>query len=252
MHNAIFISDLHLCPSRPSITNTFLTFLNQCARNTQSLYILGDFFEQWPGDDCSDSMSITVIEALKTFTQTSKIPTFFIHGNRDFLISKTFCQQTGVTLLPDPSVITIGEQRILLSHGDYLCIDDKPYQRLRKITSNRLAKKIFMLLPQRSRKKIWQKSRNKSKRIKASDAAYLGDINIPFTINECQRHHCNALIHGHTHRPTKDTLDSDNRLQRITLPCWDDNAGYATVNLDGIQLHYFNTSTNHKPAGHTE
>ncbi len=238
MHNAIFISDLHLCPTRPGITKQFINFLQQQALTATHLYILGDFFEQWPGDDCLDAMSIEIIQALKHYTQTTKIPTFFVHGNRDFLISKKFCEHAGITLIKDPTVIEINQQRIIITHGDYMCIDDKPYQRLRKFTSSNLAKKIFMRLPKQTRKNIWQKGRNKSKQIKSTAAAYLGDINLNFSIEECQRLNCNLLIHGHTHQPVIDHLDATKQIQRLTLPCWEEQAGYATVNQNGLQLHY--------------
>ena len=238
MLNALFISDLHLCPSRPQVTQQFIHFLNNYACSATALYILGDFFEMWPGDDCPDENSQQVIKALKQFTETHKPPVYYIHGNRDFLIGHTFCEQTGITLLPDPHVVTHNGERFLLSHGDYLCIDDKPYQRLRMLTSRTWFKRAFMWLPQKTRKSIWQSGRNKSETKKQSKNAYLGDINHEYATAECVRHHCQKLIHGHTHRPAIDQLSIESAITRVTLPAWEDNPGYLALTDEGIQLHY--------------
>jgi UDP-2,3-diacylglucosamine hydrolase len=239
MPNTLFISDLHLCDSKPQSTERFLQFLNNEARSAEALYILGDFFEAWIGDDCDTPVAITVQQALREFTQSTQIPTYFMHGNRDFLISQAFCQKTGVQLISDPSPVTLYGKQVLLTHGDFLCIDDKRYQRLRKLTSNRWLKKIFMYLPKKRRETIAKNGRKKSQTIQQSSPQYNADINLNYAKKHCEKHQCRFLIHGHTHQPQLNYLSEQKHIYRMTLSSWDDKPGYGLVNVDGFELHYF-------------
>jgi UDP-2,3-diacylglucosamine hydrolase len=131
--STLFISDLHLSPCRPEITDCFLTFLEDSADRAEALYILGDLFEAWIGDDAADPEQRAVVAALKRFTATG-LPCYFTHGNRDFLIGKRFSIDSGVQLLDETNVIELYGERVLLLHGDTLCTDDRRYQRFRRCT----------------------------------------------------------------------------------------------------------------------
>ena len=237
-NDTLFISDLHLCPNAPQVTEQFLAFLNNTARHAAALYILGDFFESWVGDDCPDAIGQAIIDALRALTLTG-IPTYFIAGNRDFLIGKRFAAATGITLLNDPTPITLHQQRYLLSHGDYLCIDDHAHQRFRRLYTNHFCQRLFLLLPKSTRARIATRARQASKQRHRSAKAYLGEINHPYAIQESQRMDCQHIIHGHTHRPTQDTLTHDGQhVQRVTLPAWDHQPGYLCINEESCQLVY--------------
>src|SRR5512137_2087133 len=141
----LFISDLHLDPASPGIQQQFLAFLESEARSARALYILGDLFEVWLGDDDPAPASRAVVHALRALTDAG-VPCFVMHGNRDFLIGERFCRETGATLLPDGAVVDLYGQRALLMHGDVLCTDDVSYQRLRRIVRNPAVKWIFRRL----------------------------------------------------------------------------------------------------------
>ena len=141
----LFISDLHLDGARPDITAQFLDFLEREARRAEALYILGDLFEAWIGDDDPDPDKRRVIQGLRAVTNAG-VKTYFIHGNRDFLIGKAFCRETGIELLTDGTVIDLYGRRVLLMHGDLLCIDDHAYQRLRCIVRNPIVQFVMRSL----------------------------------------------------------------------------------------------------------
>ena len=126
----LFISDLHIDESCPAITRQFLDLVEGEARQSEALYILGDFFESWVGDDAADPHQTAAISALKALTD-SGVPCFVMHGNRDFLLGSQFCRMSGAQLLPDPLIVTLYGEPVLVMHGDALCTDDRAYQRLR-------------------------------------------------------------------------------------------------------------------------
>lgn len=226
---SLFISDLHLCEAHPNISALFFKFLQVDARQCDALYILGDFFEQWIGDDHKTELHQSVLKELKALTR-SQVPVYFIHGNRDFLIGKRFAKETGMTLLPDPSVITLYKKKIMLSHGDYLCVDDHAHQTFRRFYNNRIYQRLFLLLPITLRLKIANKARATSKKRHHSKNAFTGDINPEFTLKEIQKHACELLIHGHTHRPCMDRIHwQHHSIERIVLPAWEDNASYLDI-----------------------
>lgn len=226
---SLFISDLHLCEVHPNISALFLKFLQVDARQCDALYILGDFFEQWIGDDHQTELNQRILRALKALTQ-SHVPVYFIHGNRDFLIGKRFAKAAGMTLLPDPSVITLYNKQILLSHGDYLCIDDHAHQAFRRFYTNRFYQRLFLLLPIKLRLKIANKARHTSKKRHLSNNAFTGDIHPEFTLKEAKKHGGELLIHGHTHRPCMDRIHwQQQSIERIVLPAWEDNASYLEI-----------------------
>jgi UDP-2,3-diacylglucosamine hydrolase len=175
----LFISDLHLDGSRPDITGQFLEFMEREGRQARALYILGDLFEAWIGDDDPDPDKQRVLRALREATDRG-VECYVMHGNRDFLIGKRFCDITGARLLPDGTLIQLFERRVLLMHGDTLCIDDPAYQRLRRIVRNPVVQWIMRRLTLRQRQQLAERMRAGSKaHINAAERAspYIMDVN---------------------------------------------------------------------------
>src|SRR5690554_3813359 len=172
----LFISDLHLEAERPDITRAFLRFLDEQASQADALYILGDFFEVWLGDDNPDPLADQISAALLSLSQ-SGVPVFVMHGNRDFLIGRDFCRRSGCTLLPDPTLIDLRGERVLLMHGDSLCIDDIGYMRMRRWLRNPLSLFILRHLPLTTRHRIGRKLRNESQTRTRYKALEITDVN---------------------------------------------------------------------------
>ncbi|MDP8170692.1 UDP-2,3-diacylglucosamine diphosphatase [Pasteurella skyensis] len=218
-----FISDLHLSESQPEITQHFLQFLTQKAPLACELYILGDFFDFWIGDDEQSDLISTVKQSLKTLTQQG-VNCYFICGNRDFLIGKRFALETGITLLPDYKRVTLFDKHILLCHGDTLCIDDVNYQNFRKKVHNKWIQGLFLKLPLKLRIAIAQKIRAKSRLNKQGKPIEIMDINPEFTLQIMQQYQADWLIHGHTHKQNihfcKFSDTSDRYFTRIVLGDW--------------------------------
>lgn len=224
-NKTLFISDLHLDPNQPHITNTFYYFLDHIARESDALYILGDFFESYVGDDDTSEFVTLIQNALKRATGLG-LPIYFMHGNRDFLIGERFKEKTGVMLLPDPSVVTIYNQSLLLMHGDSLCTDDKSHQRFRKIVNHPITQKIFLWLPLSFRKKLANQLRMESKQYNQAKPKAIMDVNENAVKIALNTHAASRLIHGHTHRP----MISENR---IVLDAWHDHGSYLQMDCDG-------------------
>ncbi|KAF1056059.1 MAG: UDP-2,3-diacylglucosamine hydrolase [Pseudomonas delhiensis] len=219
--SVLFISDLHLEAERPDITRAFLHFLETRARQASALYILGDFFEAWIGDDGMDDFQHGIAAALRKLSD-SGTRVFLMHGNRDFLIGRGFCREAGATLLADPCVIELDGQRLLLMHGDSLCTRDEAYMKLRRWLRNPLSLFILRHLPLATRRKLARKLRKESRnqtRMKASDIV---DVTLAEVLTVMRRHRVTTLIHGHTHRPAVHALELDGHpAQRIVLGDWD-------------------------------
>lgn len=217
----LFISDLHLDGSRPETTSLFLKFLELEARKASSLYILGDFFEVWIGDDDDDPHHAQVMDGLKTLTSLG-VPVYFMHGNRDFLIGKRFAERTGVKLLADAKVVDLGGSPTLLMHGDTLCTDDLQYQRARRFMRNRLVQGIYMALPLSLRRRIAAYARAKSKADTATKAPYIMDVNQQTVESVMVRYGVRRLVHGHTHRPAVHHFKSADgkTMERVVLGDW--------------------------------
>lgn len=219
----LFISDLHLDGERPDITAQFLEFIEREARQAQALYILGDLFEAWIGDDDPDPDKRRVVAALRGLTQ-SGVPVYFIHGNRDFLIGRKFAAETGVQLLQDGTMIELYGRRVLLMHGDTLCIDDPSYQRLRRIVRNPLVQLIMRSLRLRQRQKLAAKMRAGSKaHIESMDKAapQIMDVNQEEVCRTFEQEHADIIVHGHTHRPAVHDIQVGGRtVTRIVLGDW--------------------------------
>lgn len=217
----LFISDLHLQEKRPDITRAFLHFLQTRAIEAQALYILGDFFEAWIGDDGMYAFQHGIAQALNRLHQHG-VPIYLMHGNRDFLIGQDFCREAGCELLPDPCVVDLDGERVLLSHGDRLCTGDRDYMRLRRWLRNPLSIALLRRLPLSWRQHIARRLRQSSRERTGLKAADIIDVT-PSEVSRIMRHYdVRTLIHGHTHRPNTHCFQLDGQsAQRIVLGDWD-------------------------------
>ena len=216
----LFISDLHLDPVRPEITEEFLALLRGEARRAQALYILGDFFEVWVGDDDDDPHYGRVMAGLKELADTG-VPLHFMHGNRDFLVGEAFLRKTGARLLQDPTVIDLYGRPTLLMHGDTLCTDDVEYQMVRRMLRDPAWQKDYLAKPLVERRAIAAHARAESKAHTAAKAEYIMDVNQREVEALMRKHQVSRLIHGHTHRPAVHRFKSDGRdKERIVLGDW--------------------------------
>ena len=231
-NSTLFISDLHLDPQHPEITETFFYFLEHIAPGADALYILGDFFESYIGDDDCDNAFMQSIIRMLSYTTESGLPIFFMHGNRDFLIGKNFENKTGITLIPDPTLITLYDQKILLMHGDSLCTQDRNHQRFRKIAHNRLAQKIFLWLPLSFRKKVAKDLRYESKKHNLKKSREIMDVCDDSVVSEMKKYDVNRLIHGHTHRPAIHLLE--NNKERMVMDAWHGHGNYLQIDQAGV------------------
>jgi UDP-2,3-diacylglucosamine hydrolase len=235
----LFISDLHLEASRPDITGIFFRFLQGEAKQADALYILGDFFEAWIGDDDKSAFTNSVVSA---FNQASKhLPIFIMHGNRDFLLGRKFLREANCQLLPDEIVIEAGGSPTLLMHGDSLCTADVAYQKFRKRSRKWLLQKLFLLKSLEARQNIAADMREKSKRYTSTAPEVIMDVTQEEVARVMRKHQVQHLIHGHTHRPDVHHFNLENKLAtRTVLPAWhaegsvlicDDNGKKETVIL---------------------
>lgn len=224
-----FISDLHLDEQHPELTACFIKFLQQQAYTSQGLYILGDLFEVWLGDDNLTPLNQTVFTALKQLSDAG-VPVYFMRGNRDFLIGSRFSKATGVTILTDPCVIDLYGKAILLMHGDLLCIDDKSYQAFRRRAHNPLLKKLFLMLPLSWRKRIASKAREKSQQHTQKTDLAIQDVNQVEVERLMEHYQVSDLIHGHTHRPNIHHFNLNNKpVSRYVLNAWHEQGGGLVV-----------------------
>nr|WP_246888524.1 UDP-2,3-diacylglucosamine diphosphatase [Pseudomonas chlororaphis] len=235
----MLISDLHLEEERPDITRAFLDLLGGRARSAQALYILGDFFEVWIGDDAMTPYQLSICQALRELSD-SGTQVFLMHGNRDFMLGKAFCKAAGATLLKDPSVVDFYGEPVLLMHGDSLCTRDEAYMRMRRYLRNPVSLWILRHLPLRTRHKLARKLRNESRaqtRMKANDIVDVTPDEVPRIMQEFK---VRTLVHGHTHRPAIHKLQiGDQAAKRIVLGDWDRQGWALQVDEQGFQLAAF-------------
>ena len=220
--NRYFISDLHLDETRPHTTALFQSFAEDLKDNDPQteLYILGDLFESWIGDDYENELHDEVKTTLKSLTG-SGIKVFFLYGNRDFLIGKEFLSETGVELLIDPFLLKSNGETILLTHGDQMCIDDIEYQTFRSIVRNPDWQKDFLNFPISKRLKIAGETKDASKQSKQEKSMEIMDVNEEEVLRVFKQHEVNTMIHGHTHRPMKHEFKIDGKLcSRYVLGDW--------------------------------
>lgn len=237
--NTLFIADLHLCAQEPAITAGFLRFLQRDALHADALYILGDLFEVWIGDDEPSPLHSEIAAALKALHQAG-VPCYFIHGNRDFLLGKRFAQASGMTLLPQEQVIEPYGRRILIMHGDTLCTDDQAYQEFRRKVHNTWIQKLFLALPLRWRLKIAEKMRARSQQTNQYKSDAIMDVN-PQAVQQAMSHHqVQWMIHGHTHRPSIHPLSlPTGEAHRAVLGAWHHEGSMIKVTADAVELIQF-------------
>jgi len=237
----LFISDLHLDAERPGITELFGRFLREEARGSDALYILGDLFEAWVGDDDPSETGAFVASELRAVSETGT-PVFFIRGNRDFLLGDDYARRAGMTILPDPAVVVLYGQPTLLMHGDLLCTDDVAYQQFRAQTRNPAWQQQFLSQPLAARIAFAQKARAASKAHQSGlkdqgTMEMITDVS-PATVEATfTRYGIPTMIHGHTHRPAVHELDIGGRAcRRIVLGDWYDQGSVLRVDAQGISL----------------
>lgn len=222
----LFVSDLHLDSAAPDANEQFLDFLHEHAARAEALYILGDLFESWVGDDETDPVKLRVCAGLRELTG-SGVPCFVLHGNRDFLLGQGFCASTGVRLLPDPVVAELDGERVLITHGDALCTDDHSYQELRTVVRDSAWQKRFLALPLPVRQQLANRARAGSKAHTTRTDSYIMDVNPEAVVMAFRATHTRRMIHGHTHRPGMHDLSVDGTpAQRIVLGAWYEQGSY--------------------------
>ncbi|PTB91669.1 UDP-2,3-diacylglucosamine diphosphatase [Marinobacter sp. B9-2] len=219
----LFISDLHLEESRPDITEAFLTFLDEKARSVDQLYILGDFFEAWIGDDERTPLQEQVAAALSKL-RDSGTDIFLMHGNRDFLIGQDFCDRAGATLLDDPTVIDLHGTPTLLMHGDSLCTADVEYQKFRANMRNPQWQQMILQRPLEDRQQMARQLREISMAKNQGKEEFIMDVTPEEVVKDMEKHGVQRLIHGHTHRPAvHELMANGSPAKRIVLGDWDKN-----------------------------
>ncbi|HEY2592156.1 MAG TPA: UDP-2,3-diacylglucosamine diphosphatase [Steroidobacteraceae bacterium] len=216
----LFISDLHLDASRPEITRLFLAFLENEAPHADALYILGDLFEAWIGDDDPEPTRARICDALRELT-ASGVACFVLHGNRDFLLGEEFARRTGCVLLPDPVVAELDGERVLLTHGDALCTGDRAYQELRSTVRDERWQRRFLALPLAVRARLAERARAGSRAHTSRAVPDIMDVDPAAVVAAHRATGARRIIHGHTHRPAihESTLDGA-PAYRIVLGAW--------------------------------
>ena len=218
-----FISDLHLERIESPITNIFTAFLDDLNQN-DSLYILGDLFESWIGDDNVSELSQYISDRLLMLSERD-ISVAIMHGNRDFLIGEDFCKASSIKLINDPRIIEIDTKKVMLTHGDELCTDDKEYQAFRSVVRNPLWQKDFLNFPISKREKIAGEAKDASKDSKENKAMEIMDVNTDAVLKAFNDHDIEIMIHGHTHRPNIHKVSNEGKnLTRYVLGDWSKNS----------------------------
>lgn len=237
----LFISDLHLDPSRPAITELFLRFLREDAAEAEALYILGDLFEAWIGDDEDSELALAVKSGLRALVD-SGVPVSLLRGNRDFLLGPEFAAASGVRLLADPCVAVLDGEPTLLLHGDLLCTDDSRYQDFRRQVRDPAWREQFLAQPLSARRAFAQQARAASQDHQnglkqEGQLEVITDVNADAVVAMLQRFGLRRMIHGHTHRPAIHSLRlADRSAQRVVLGDWYEQGSVLRVSSDGLEL----------------
>lgn len=233
MPRYLFISDLHLEPERPDITRAFFDFLEQETPGIDALYILGDLFEVWLGDDNLSEFNLSIIHALKKTTeQGTKI--YILHGNRDFLLGETFCKMSGCSLIHDYTTLDVAGMRYLLMHGDALCTQDTAYQQFRQQVRDPLWQQQFLAKPLAERLAFAQQARAASQQANAEKSMTIMDVTPQAVIETLEKYPAQILIHGHTHRPNIHHQQTSKGIaHRIVLGDWHEQSSWLRVDNFG-------------------
>ncbi len=227
-----FISDLHLCEQQPQITKAFVSFCQNKARQARALYILGDLFEYWLGDDALDAVALTVKDQLQQLTQAG-VDVYFMAGNRDFLVGKTFATACGLQLLNEPQLIDLYGKPVLLVHGDAECTDDHAYQQARQMLRNPEWQSNFLKMPIEKRIAFAQQARQESQQHTQTAENVIMDVNQQAITALMATHQVKTMIHGHTHRPA---IHQNEATTRIVLGDWHHQSSYLEVTETHMRL----------------
>lgn len=232
----LFISDLHLESSKPEIGKQFLDFLGGEARGADALYILGDLFDSWVGDDDPNPHYAVMKRALRALVD-SGVSVFFMHGNRDFMIGTTFARETGISILDDPEAIELHGEKVLLSHGDALCIDDKQYQQVRLMTRSPEWQAMMRAKPLAERLAFAENARQQSQEYNDSVGEDIMDVNQDAVVGTFRNREIDVLLHGHTHRPAIHEIELKGRTgRRIVLGDWYEQGSVVRWDENGPRL----------------
>ena len=245
----LFISDVHLSPDRPEATQRFCDLLSRQADKIEALYLLGDVFDVWLGDDLSVPMHREAIAAIKTLAD-SGVAVYCIYGNHDFTMGSTFTAESGCRLLREPVVTSLYGETAVLLHGDSLCTSDVSYQRYRAIMRSTLFRKWAVRLPKSWRRKIAEQLKSTAGEMSSNKPLNITDVQEEAVIECLLEHECHLMIHGHTHRANRHThsLPDGSSATRIVLGDWYGNGDYALASTKGIELRNDQNSSDSKPA----
>ena len=236
MQGTLFISDLHLDPERPAVTALFLEFLATRARQADAVYVLGDLFEAWIGDDDETPLNLEVMHGIRACVDAGT-PVFVMHGNRDFLLGERFARQSRCTLLQDPACIDLYGIPTLLMHGDLLCTDDTEYLAFRDMVRNSDWQKELLAKPLAVRREIAAEMRRNSREKTTGKPESIMDVNPTEVLDAMTRHAVVQLIHGHTHRPGVHSLHvAGQPASRYVLGDWYDQGSMLECSRDGCRL----------------
>ena len=233
------MADLHLQTEEPAITAGFLRFLQGEARQADALYILGDLFEAWSGDDDPNPLHQQIASAIKAVVDAG-VPCYFIHGNRDFLVGQRFARQSGMLLLAEEERLDLYGREVLIMHGDTLCTDDPGYLAFRAKVHTPWIQRLFLALPLLIRRRIAARMRADSKAANSSKSMDIMDVNPQAVVDVMERHHVQWLIHGHTHRPAVHELQANGQpAWRVVLGAWHSEGSMVKVTPDDVELIHF-------------
>jgi UDP-2,3-diacylglucosamine hydrolase len=233
---SLIASDLHLDAAEPWAIDAFIAFLRGPSRAAQALYLLGDIFEVWVGDDDREPLIDRACDALAELTKQG-VPVYAIHGNRDFLLGEDFTRRTGVQLLPDPVVVDLHGVPTMLSHGDVFCTEDPSYQSLRSIVRRPGWQRRFLSLPLAARRDLASAARAGSRAHTQRVIPQIMDVNPDAVVRALRVSGARRLIHGHTHRPDVHELSVDGqRAERIVLAPWYESASCIAVDENGVRV----------------
>ncbi|WP_091988782.1 UDP-2,3-diacylglucosamine diphosphatase [Pseudoalteromonas denitrificans] len=237
MNKTLFISDLHLTEARPDISKAFFDFLNtQVTEQLDALYILGDFFEVWVGDDYQTELTIKIANKLSAI-KDSGIPIYFIHGNRDFLVSNRYAKLAGLILLPEKSIIDLYGTKTLILHGDEMCTQDIEYQKFRKKARGWWWPKLILAMPLWYRQSVAKKARERSKLSQRDKNPEILDVTDEAVIDTFKKYSTSLMIHGHTHRPKIHQHNIKGQTAtRIVLGDWYTQGSYLEVTANSYDL----------------
>jgi UDP-2,3-diacylglucosamine hydrolase len=236
MKPRLFLSDLHLAPERPAAVAAFEAFCVGPARSAEAVYILGDLFDSWVGDDeLGDRFASGVVAAIRGVTR-SGVPVYVAHGNRDFLLGERFAAATGAALLPERQLLDIGGRPTLVSHGDELCTGDVAYQQYRARIRDPASQRRLLRLPLFVRRLIARWLRRKSRDATALKPESIMDVDQDAVTAAFRDYSVTRLIHGHTHRPATHLLEIDGRAcERVVLADWHDHGYYVEADAAGVR-----------------